>query len=254
MLTLEEMKDLIDAKLYYINLDKRKDRKKHFEEQVALAAMPPVERISAVHGLSINIKDNSKIGVHTRVQVLTQYRRSHYEIHSRGALGASYSHYKTWQAFLKTNYKYALIMEDDAKLPPTFAMMFKDSAKELPDNWDIWIMGWNHTPVDLNEKDKNPFRQILHFVGAHCYIVSKKAAELLVKEMFPIETHIEHYMSNVAFIHGLKIVRDIEFYVPQVDRVLNISDVRKPEGCPTCVIDDKAEANEARRMNMNHSQ
>ena len=51
-----------------------------------------------------------------------------------------------------------------------------------------------------------------------------------------------------------KIVRDIEFYVPQVDRILNISDVRKPEGCPTCVIDDKAEANEARRMNMDHSQ
>jgi len=68
--------------------------------------------------------------------------------------------------------------------------------------------------------------------------------------MFPIESHIEHFMSNVAFIHGLKIVRDINFHMPQMNRVLNISDVRKPDGCPACVLDDKEEANEARRNNM----
>ena len=57
-------------------------------------------------------------------------------------------------------------------------------------------------------------------------------------------------MSNVAFIHGLKIVRDADFHMPQMDRVLNISDVLKPDGCPACVLDDKDQANEARRMNM----
>jgi hypothetical protein len=36
-----------------------------------------------------------------------------------------------------------------------------------------------------------------------------------------------------------------------MDRVLNISDVRKPEGCPACVVDDKDQANEARRINLN---
>jgi GR25 family glycosyltransferase involved in LPS biosynthesis len=244
------MKDLTDMKLYYINLDKRTDRRQLFESQAALLSMPPVERIPAIHGLSIDIKKNTKIGLHTRVQVATHYRRSHYEIHSRGALGASYSHYKTWQAFLKSGAKYALIMEDDAQLPPTFSMMVKEAIKTLPKEWDIWILGWNHSPVDMDEKDKNQFHQILHFVGAHCYIIKRDAAKILCKEMFPIESHIEHYMSNVAFIHGLKIVRNINFHMPQMDRVLNVSDVRKPEGCIACVVDDKKEANDARRNNM----
>ena len=64
-----EMKltDLTDMKLYYINLDKRPDRKKQFESQAALAAMPPVERIPAIHGLSIDIKKNTKIGKLARI-------------------------------------------------------------------------------------------------------------------------------------------------------------------------------------------
>ena len=184
------MKDLTDVKLYYINLDIRKDRKAQFESQVALTAMPPIERIPAIHGLSVDVKRNTKVGLHTRVQVATQYRRSHYEIHSRGAIGASYSHYKTWQAFMKTDAKYALIMEDDVNLPATFAMMFKDSVKDLPDKWDIWILGWNHMPVDVDKKEGKSFRQILHFVGAHCYLITRNAVKVLIKEMFPIETHI----------------------------------------------------------------
>jgi GR25 family glycosyltransferase involved in LPS biosynthesis len=244
------MKDLIDTKIYYINLDARKDRKKQFEAQEALKTMPPVERVAGVHGLTVDIKKDKRVGVNTRVHVITEYRRSHYEIHSRGAIGASLSHFKVWQTFLKSGAKYALVLEDDVNLPSTFSMMVKDCAKDLPAKWDVWILGWNHTPVDTGKKEKAPFRRILHFVGAHCYIISREAAKIFVDEMFPIETHIEHYMSNVAFLRGLSIVRDIRLHLPQVDRILNISDVRKPEGCPACHLDDKEEAIEARRANM----
>ena len=244
------MKDLTDTKIYYINLDQRKDRKKQFEAQDALKTMPPVERVAGIHGLTVDIKKDKRVGVNTRVHVITEYRRSHYEIHSRGAIGASLSHFKVWQTFLKSGAKYALVLEDDVNLPSTFPMMVKDCAKSLPAKWDVWILGWNHTPVDTGKKETNPFRRILHFVGAHCYIISKEAAKIFVDEMFPIETHIEHYMSNIAFLRGLSIVRDIRLHLPQVDRILNISDVRKPEGCTACQLDDKEEAIEARRANM----
>jgi GR25 family glycosyltransferase involved in LPS biosynthesis len=244
------MKDLTDTQIYYINLDKRKDRKEQFEAQEALATMPPVERIAGIHGLSVDIKKDKRVGVNTRVQVITEYRRSHYEIHSRGAIGASLSHLKVWKTFLNSKAKYALVLEDDVKLPPTFSMMVRDCAKDLPANWDIWILGWNHTPVDTGKNGQSPFRRILHFVGAHCYIITRHAAKALVDEVFPIETHVEHFMNNVAFLKGLSIVRDVRLHLPQMDRVLNISDVRKPEGCPACHLDDKDEALEARRANM----
>jgi GR25 family glycosyltransferase involved in LPS biosynthesis len=244
------MKDLTDTKIYYINLDNRKDRKQQFESQEALASMPPVERVAGVHGLSVDIKDDKRVGVNTRVHVITEYRRSHYEIHSRGAIGASLSHLKVWKEFVKSNAKYALILEDDVSLPATFSMMVRDCAKDLPSKWDIWVLGWNHTPVDTGKHGTNPFRRILHFVGAHCYIISRNAAKILIDEFFPIEAHIEHYMNNVAFLKGLTVIRDIRLHLPQIDRVLNISDVRKPEGCAACNVDDKDDAMEARRSNL----
>ena len=244
------MKDLTDVNIYCINLDNRQDRMELFNAQAALSAMPHIQRISGVEGQSIEVINNKQIGLQTRVQLTTSYRRSHYEIHSKGAIGASFSHYKAWKEFLKSSAKYALVMEDDAELPSTFAMMFNHTIKNLPLSWDLWILGWNHSPTDLNEKDREPFRQILHFIGAHCYLITRKTAKLFIKEMFPIETHIEHFMSNVAYMNNLRIIRNIGFHVSQFDRTKNISDVRKPEGCPTCLVDDNAQANDARRRNM----
>lgn len=244
------MKDLTDTRVYYINLDNRTDRKKQFEAQNALVAMPPVQRISGVHGLSVDIKNDKRIGINTKVHVITEFRRSHYEIHSRGAIGSSLSHYKVWQEFLKTDADYALVMEDDANLPATFALQVRDCAKDLPKTWDLWILGWSHTPVDTGKKDDNPFKRILHFIGAHCYIIKRKTAKIFVENMFPIDSHIEHYMNNVSFLKGLVIVRDIRLHLSQFDRVLNISDVRKPEGCVACNVDDKEDAMEARRANL----
>ena len=212
------MKDLTDMKLYYLNLDSRKDRRAHFETQDALAAMPPIERISAIQGSKMNMKKDKTIGVHTRVQLTTSYRRSHYEIHSPGAVGASLSHIKAWKKFLDDGGEYALIMEDDVNLPSTFAFIVRDCIKDLPSEWDIWIR--------------------------------KKAAAILIDEAFPIETHIEHYMSNVALLHGLKIIRNLSIHMSQVDRELNISDIRKPEGCIACNVDDREADVAARRANM----
>ena len=65
------MKDLTDTQIYYINLDQRKDRKEQFETQEALRTMPPVERIAGVHGLSLDIKNDKRVGVNTRVHVIT---------------------------------------------------------------------------------------------------------------------------------------------------------------------------------------
>ena len=244
------MKDLTDTKIYYINLDIRKDRKKQFEELPALTIMPPIERIPGVHGLSFqNLGEDKRIGLHTRVQVITEYRRSHYEIHSRGAIGASFSHLKAWETFLKSDAQYALILEDDANLPATFAMMVRDCAKDLPSDWDVWILGWNHTPIDFNEKVSGPFRNVLHFIGAHCYILTRKAAKMFVDEALPVETHVEHFMNNTAFIHKMRIVRNIHLHIGQMDRILNISDVRKPKGCVACKVDDKDHDIAARNAN-----
>ena len=139
-------------------------------------------------------------------------------------------------------------MEDDAQLPATFSLMVRDCIKELPNDWGIWILGWNHTTQDIPLTKQ--FRQVLYFTGAHCYILSRAVAKLLVKHIFPIETHIEYYMTNLAFLKKFRIIRNLGFHVGQMDRVLNVSDVRKQGGCSTCSVDDSEEAMKAKVTNM----
>jgi len=245
------MKDLTDVNCYCINLKNRPDRRRLFMNQSALDLLPQIHYIDAVVGNSLDVKNDDRIGILTRVQVLTHYRRSHYEIHSKGALGASLSHLKTWKAFLASSADYAIIFEDDAELPPTFSLMVRDCIKQSPPPWDIWLLGWNHGTRDHTATRDDTFKEVIQFTGAHCYLISRKAAKILLENALPIETHIEYYMSNTAFLNKLKIIRHSLLHIPQIDRIRNISDVRKPEGCPVCIVDDRSEATKARELSKN---
>jgi len=247
------MKDLTDAICYCINLKRRRDRRRQFEAQEAIRTMPPLHFIDAVVGSSIDIKKDERIGLHTRIQILTKYRRSNYEIDTDGAVGASLSHLKAWKAFLKTDYKYALILEDDAELPVTLSMMIYDCAKYLPEEWDIWLLGWNYNTIDRKSMIETPFKQVLQFFGAQSYILTRKAAKCLIEHAIPVENHIEYYMTNVAFISFFKIIRHQALKINQMDRVLNITDVQTNRGgCPVCIVDDKKEAAVKREENINN--
>ena len=248
------MKDLTDAICYCINLKNRPDRRRLFMNQSALEILPKIHYIDAVAGNTLDVRNDDRIGILTRVQVLTNYRRSHYEIHSKGALGASLSHLKTWKAFLASSADYALIFEDDAELPPTFSFRVRDCLAQSPPPWDIWILGWNHGSHDYKHSHNDTFKEVIKFVGAHCYLITRKAAKILVENALPIETHIEHYMCNTAFLNNLKIIRHPLLHIAQIDRKRNVSDVRKPEGCPVCIVDDNSElikAREASKSNKN---
>ena len=73
------MKDLTDVNCYCINLKNRPDRRRLFMNQSALDLLPQIHYIDAVVGNSLDVKNDDRIGILTRVQVLTHYRRSHYE-------------------------------------------------------------------------------------------------------------------------------------------------------------------------------
>ena len=72
---MKDLTDLTDTRVFYINLDSRPDRRKIFETQFALSSMPPVQRIPAINGMSVDVKNNKNIGMNTRVQVITEFRR-----------------------------------------------------------------------------------------------------------------------------------------------------------------------------------
>ena len=64
------MKDLTDAVLYCINMKNRPDRRKLFNSQSALQTLPPIQYVDAIQGSKLNVTNDKRIGLQTRIQVL----------------------------------------------------------------------------------------------------------------------------------------------------------------------------------------
>jgi hypothetical protein len=232
-------------KTYLINLDRRTDRWNTFLESPLANLFQRLERYSAFDGKTLDLSGESRISLHTRDNIRKGFRRSHFEINTKGACGASFSHIGVWKKFLETDEEYCLVLEDDIFLRKEdfdLADILKD---RIPREFDIWILGYHPYSATADRYMKgSPWGKVKRFTGAHCYILSRKGAEGLLKECFPIETHIEFYMTTAAKEQGLlMLVHDI-LRVPQRAEFTedNDSDTALQRTCPLCNIPDDPNA------------
>lgn len=110
------MDDLI---IYYINLDKDIERNSNMKNMLDKLNIK-YERIQGINGSDINIKKKYKILYNTPCLM------------SRGQYGCYLSHIKCYEKFIKSNYKYLIILEDDTILNDNF----KNSITNLFDNYN----------------------------------------------------------------------------------------------------------------------
>jgi GR25 family glycosyltransferase involved in LPS biosynthesis len=225
--------------MYVINLDRRQDRWETFSKQKLVAFFTGLERFPATDGKYLDQANDKRISLHTRENIRNNIRRSHYEINTVGACGASFSHAGCWEKFLATEDKYCMIIEDDCMLRDEDFKKAVVLSKRIPSDFDIWILGYHQikgggTPI----MPGSPWQNVNHFTGAHCYIIKRNAAEILLKEVFPIETHIEFYMVSCSKTNKLKILKNEHLRVPQLveETLNNDSDTVGDSTCPLCKI------------------
>ena len=119
-----------------------------------------------------------------------------------GELGIWASNYTAWKNFLKTDYDYVILMEDDIVLTDNFNSKLVSYLDELPDNWDIFTA---YIPTFGNiryEKRKNELLigkenvcKVYQSWSCLCYVVSRSGAERLMKESRQIiKSPIDHYL------------------------------------------------------------
>ena len=228
---------------YVVNLDRRPDRWEEFQKQPLFGEFKSIERFPAVDGKTLDWKNDDRISYQTRKNIEKSYRRSHYEINSLGAIGASLSHIGIWRKFLASEAKYCLVFEDDTVLKPEeLALIDKLCQEKMPD-WNLWLIGhhnWMLEGKPINPGKKEGWWNVDVFTGAHAYIIDRTAAEKLLEMPFPIETHIEYYMSNVAKQKGFKIVRYKGLRVGYTIEATgeDDSDTMIKNTCPVCFIPD----------------
>lgn len=228
-------------KTYLINLDRRKDRLDTFLQSPMSKLFGGLERYSAFDGKNLDLSGESRISLHTRDNIRRGFRRSHFEINTKGACGASFSHIGVWKTFLETEEDYCLVLEDDIYLREEDFELARVLKDRIPREFDIWILGYHPYSATADRYMKgSPWGKVKRFTGAHCYILSRKGAEALLKECFPIETHIEFYMTTAAKEQGLLMLVHNTLRVPQRAELTeeNDSDTALLRTCPLCSLPD----------------
>ena len=179
--------------IYWINLDRSTDRYKQMQTVFSDNAFDniDIERISAVDGRYSN-QIYSKLNILNRQRTDNEY-------------ACMLSHLDTIYKFSQTNYKYALIMEDDITLE--YKKYWKQTVRQVIDNapadWEIIQLCYNTRANPLNFKlyqlNKNNM-----CVCAAAYLITNSAAKKLISKIyndfkFHINPTVNHHADCYIF-------------------------------------------------------
>ena len=133
----------------------------------------------------------------------------------KSVLGCALAHLKVWNTFLESNKDFCIIFEDDVVFENNFEEELQNALKNAPKNFDMLFLGcigcdkkysfiYKLTLLFKNSKKKeykkiNKYINKPHFaVGLNAYIISKKGAEKLIKNIKEnIYDHIDVMIYNL---------------------------------------------------------
>jgi glycosyl transferase family 25 len=165
---------------YLINLDRATERMEQMDAQLNEVGIP-YTRISAVLG---DLLDDPIEGLdEPGFRIRTGKHRNKREV------GCYFSHIKVLKAFLESDSEYALVLEDDAKLPKNLLEVI-ESALAHGDKWDL---------LRLSSSREGEFVNIASLIDNYqlcintrvlkntaAYMVNRKAAERCIDKLMPM--------------------------------------------------------------------
>jgi len=236
--------NITDMPVYVINMKERKDRWKRFVSQEAIPEFKNLHHVYGVNGKKLDFRKDKRISMGTKLRIYRNYRRSHYEIATLGAIGATISHANIWKTFLKSNSPVCIVMEDDAVWTYEDIEKINEEYKKIPEDWGLWVLGYYHNTlvVEHMKGDKKGWDKIYNFSGAHSYMITRDVAKQLLEDVYPIDTHIEFYITGSSIIKNFLILNNPNVYInyfrtfvgPRVSTSDSNTSQHKKDGCPTC--------------------
>ena len=158
------------------------------------------ERFPAIYGKTYNYSNeiNKRIITEDWDFGKWKYGKSKIIPFDKGEIGVALSHYYIWKKLSQDpNLNTILILEDDAiNIHSQFTNIVNEKMKLLPDDWDIFLLGfWLHRG-DINQKPyNNEIYKVKEFVLLHSYIINKKGANKLLKYL-PIDMPVDSWISK----------------------------------------------------------
>jgi glycosyl transferase family 25 len=169
---------------FIISLPKDKDRRDYLGKQLAELNVP-FSILDAVHGKSLSQVEMD--AYYDRDRALRLFNR---EL-SAGEIGCALSHVAIYRKMVEENIPHALVLEDDASvLDQDLAATLSKLAALYPERKRVAVM-LNHvkrydankkTPLDEGRCVYDAYRGVC----THGYFITRAAAEVLVKNLYPV--------------------------------------------------------------------
>jgi GR25 family glycosyltransferase involved in LPS biosynthesis len=231
-------------KIFIINLKSQDDRLKNMKSFVDNLNIDKnkIEVFEAVVGKEL--KDDEIFNILSISSLDTLYNKStnHKDIKTRGAIGSYLSHYKVWHKIINENLENVLIFEDDL-VSDVDEKEFKDYINSTPQDYDTAFLYWFSLWFDLLNNPKkntvinnnwNKYNSI-NVWGCAAYMVSKKGAEKLVKNAFPICYQVDAYINILNNID----TSFIRYIAKESLFKQNNFSINEPINCKECDITEK---------------
>jgi GR25 family glycosyltransferase involved in LPS biosynthesis len=125
-----------------------------------------------------------------------------------GVIAVIASNYTAWKNFLKTDYDYLLLFEDDVLVSKNLVTFLNMYVSELPEDWDIFSLyipddiKYLYNPLTHDIPNKN---YVCKSYTTHCcaaYVISKKGAQKAIDDIEKngISAPIDWYVLNVKHL------------------------------------------------------
>jgi GR25 family glycosyltransferase involved in LPS biosynthesis len=231
--------DIRTMPAFCINMDKRVDRWEWFQSQPGFKHLPNIQRFSAVDGSKLDSLHDPRISVRTKYNLKHDMRRSHDEIDTIGAVGASLSHSTIWKTFLEQypEQPYCIVFEDDSNLPSNVVELVELKSKdliELQKGFDIWLLSCNFLTYDVKPVSKS-WSQPGNFWGFSSYIITRDGAKSMLQDAIPVEMHVDRLAKVKCELGLLNVLIHNSL---RLGNVMGKSDIQLKH-CRICDVPDK---------------
>jgi len=148
----------------------------------------------------------SLVSIRARADMLGRMRMHHESINTVGAVSCYLSHTSVLKEFLQSTDEVALIFEDDLQFKD--ALRVEGMVEEMwksRENWDVAYLGWQKRVKFKGEQPILFPSTTSPFYGAHAYMVTRRAATLLLQKAFPIEMQYDMFLQACADHMGMRV-------------------------------------------------
>jgi hypothetical protein len=91
---------------------------------------------------------DGRVDIKNKIKKYPQYQHIFESVTNSGIMGLWVSLFNTWGRFLNSSFDAILILEDDVKLVDGFKDKLLNSLKELPQDWDLFSIGYRDLYLD----------------------------------------------------------------------------------------------------------